>query len=50
MTHGHGMLKAKIDFKGKIYQLKINVDAPPQVREDILRLLENKLIQRGVMV
>jgi hypothetical protein len=44
------MLKAKIKFKDQIYQLRIIVDAPPQVREDILRLLENKLLQRGVMV
>jgi len=44
------MLKAKIKLKDETYQLRIFVDAPPQVREDILRLLENKLIQRGVMV
>jgi hypothetical protein len=44
------MLKTKIKFKDQIYQLRIIVDAPPQVREDILRFLENKLLQRGVMV
>ena len=44
------MLKARVVFEGKFYQLRIIVDAPPQVREDILRLLENKLLQRGVMV
>jgi hypothetical protein len=46
----HAMLKAKIKFKDETYQLRIIVDAPPQVREDILRLLENKLLQRGVIV
>ena len=44
------MLKAKIKFKDQIYQLRIIVDAPPQVRKDIIKLLENKLLQRGVMV
>jgi hypothetical protein len=43
-------LRTKIKFKDETYQLRIIVDAPPHVREDILRLLENKLLQRGVMV
>ena len=44
------MLKAKIKFKDQLYQLRIIVDAPPQVRKDILKHLENKLLQRGVIV
>lgn len=44
------MLKAKVKFKDQIYQLRIIIDAPPPLREDILKLLENKLLQRGVMV
>jgi hypothetical protein len=44
------MLKARVKFKDKFYQLRILVDAPPHIRDEILRMLENKLLQRGVMV
>jgi len=44
------MLKARVKFKDQFYQLRIIVEAPPHEREDILRTLENELLQRGVMV